>query len=1118
MATVFRLHNGNNNLTDWSDSAVYGTNVIDQIQDPDGAKASKEITSIPSPFARIDLIKTAFKVITDQKSLDGVTIYHKMVSDTLDVAEIFFNFEKLKNKVTILKWDKKIALDLLRDNPSQIAETLETFLESDAETYHFDQMDCIYILCYKGDDRKNQYDVIGATSPATMFFSSANDLSYIHDIQFGQDKPFDAEFCPLYKRDFEFVKYLFALKKTYREMSTYMPEVYEYLEYTYQKLTQDQKSQVDCISSLNSYEPLKFNQTEEVQILKGLHYHLRPEIQPQSDFEIASSLYQDSRKPLVLPNKSGSIYASLHYVSAPWGNVAHAPYYDEHPVNTRFLPQDGTKYPYLTVSDFLEEYLIEIPEEINTDAFFDGNVVLGKNKCKYLLPVKPLYFEFFDVKQLQGDVVKGCKTIEIRYQAGGSIEVILRIPIRGNGNVQFVELSRLYSPSTNADASKNIGGIKRFEEVEFGLVPNVSFPTDAAAVYRLGLVYEQNSDVFDLKCFKGAIMLTDQHVKCVVRNGDIDPNMRECKTYVVDGHQIDYVQFCCTNDRAQGLIVPKFPNVQGADQYKFAIDLGTSNTHIEYSVNGLSQSKAFDITAEDIQMTKLSVNPALKWEYIFDANFCPSIIGSRNEFKLPIRTILSAGRNTNWKQSVCPIGHGNVSFTYCKRQTYKYNKDYPDLKWSNDPDAETQLTCYIESIMLLLRNKVVLNRGSLNKTQILWFYPISMSAGKKNLLANLWKKAYSKYFGGDPEQNVSDMTESVAPYEYYKNQRGSANIVTIDIGGGTTDVVISQKGEVKYITSFRFAANALFCNYLNSPNGEMNGIIRFFKDNIKEVLNQNNLGGLSEILDNLSVSKKVTEMASFFFSLKENKQVIDTGIDQNLDFIQMLTKDDKQKIVFILFYAAIIYHVASIMKSKACEMPRYIAFSGNGSKVVSVLTSDETLLSTYTKLIFEKVYGQKYNENGLNVEFKVNQPKEATCKGGILCDATQLSSYNKNVPSSKVILKGCDNSSFVEGETYDKIDDAYEGQVVKQVMHFFDEFFQLNEEFNYCDHFVSDKGSLATAKQEYTHDTRRYIHDMLELKKKEVGQNEPIEETTFFYAISGIINNVANQICTNNGK
>ena len=67
MAKVFRLDKIqlDNNIVDWQDSQPYGTKAISEITDPDGATAKKEITSIPSPFARIDLVKTAFREVTN---------------------------------------------------------------------------------------------------------------------------------------------------------------------------------------------------------------------------------------------------------------------------------------------------------------------------------------------------------------------------------------------------------------------------------------------------------------------------------------------------------------------------------------------------------------------------------------------------------------------------------------------------------------------------------------------------------------------------------------------------------------------------------------------------------------------------------------------------------------------------------------------------------------------------------------------------------------------------------------------------------------------------------------------------------------------------------------------
>ena len=54
MGKILRLQAvGDNTLQGWQDCTKYSTSAIDQIADPNGGSASKQITSIPSPFARI---------------------------------------------------------------------------------------------------------------------------------------------------------------------------------------------------------------------------------------------------------------------------------------------------------------------------------------------------------------------------------------------------------------------------------------------------------------------------------------------------------------------------------------------------------------------------------------------------------------------------------------------------------------------------------------------------------------------------------------------------------------------------------------------------------------------------------------------------------------------------------------------------------------------------------------------------------------------------------------------------------------------------------------------------------------------------------------------------------
>ena len=211
MAKVFRIHKGaSNTISNWEDSVRIGTTAIDSIPDPVGATDKKEITSIPSPFARMDLVKRAFKYVAEH-GLEGKTAYHKLVSDSLDVGQIFFNIEKYRNIIEIVVWDKKNHIQQLEDSIDKehvrLGKTYQTYIQQDGDEYNFNQMDCIYLLNYIDKTGPEMMNIIGATSPATLFFTSANDLSYVKSkIKFGSDSPFDDDYKPLYKREFDYIK------------------------------------------------------------------------------------------------------------------------------------------------------------------------------------------------------------------------------------------------------------------------------------------------------------------------------------------------------------------------------------------------------------------------------------------------------------------------------------------------------------------------------------------------------------------------------------------------------------------------------------------------------------------------------------------------------------------------------------------------------------------------------------------------------------------------------------------------------------------------------------------------------------------------------------------------
>ena len=442
MSKVLRLHtSGVDTLEDWQNCAVYGSDVISQIEDPNGATAKHEITSIPSPFARIDLVKQAFKNVVDFKQLDGKTIFHKMVSDSLDIGEIFFKSNTYSDRVKIIFWDKTSNIDALLNGSAKqkiLGQTLKMYLDQDAKAYNFDKMQRFFILGYTGDKRKTEFDVLGATSPATLFFSIANDLKYVSkEIPFNTDFPFDDDYNPLVKRDKEFIKYLFALKKSRRDFADLFPEVTAYLDLTYENLDVPTKNEISAMdaTSVSNYDSLyTADGNNVVEIISGMTFHAKQKSDNAtitSDFSI-NSTRKPNDKILVLPVEEGSKYSTLTLTQGKWDGNNPAPYKDSAEVSKRRLPQTSEQIPYLAISDFLEDRIIKMPYKLNSQAFFDANT--EPQDVSYFLPLKDKFFEYFTTDDIIND-----RMIEFRKNSGG-VKVVLHIPVKGG----TIDYERIY--------------------------------------------------------------------------------------------------------------------------------------------------------------------------------------------------------------------------------------------------------------------------------------------------------------------------------------------------------------------------------------------------------------------------------------------------------------------------------------------------------------------------------------------------------------------------------------------------------------------------------------------------------------------------------------------------
>jgi hypothetical protein len=1173
MSKIFRLHTGaGENIESWQEIPSHlSDNYINTMDDPAGSTANSQITSIPSPFARLDLVKTAFRYINSTKKLEGDTIYHKIVSDCLDTGEIFFNFDTLRDKIELLEWSSGITknggvlnIDANSDlgklihspNPKHqlLGETLKMYLFQDKNAFNFGELNHIYLLNYKDyKDGPGLMNIIGGTSPTSLFFSSANNLSYVN-ISFGTHKLYDNQFCPIIKRSESFIYYLFAMRAAFPEFAKKFEDIDRYMEMSIPYLTPELKNK---IASLNEsyydrlYEPLALKSAgNHVEIL---NFRLKTkkiiieDIVKDCDFKIKSSKTLDSLIPLALPNDK--INDSLVYIDGPWLDNYHeeVPFYDPAPLNKRSLPNHNQfKYPYLTVSDLFEKYLIEMPYPIDSNAYFDGNydkTLKNAENC-FALPIKKEIFNYFSIEELTGTLVTGEKMIEL-IEMPNAIKAVLRIPIQKNRHIEFVRIytQNLYAERNNIpDETTNTGYIIN-NLFTLAIYPFIKLPENIDPHYRVAFADNDITNKTKHYSYDVSFYVDGNEVKEIHTS---DKRVRRNKIYGNDyltfnihiiNKPFSFIQI--KHIDAAGIIIPMFKTPNSSTKiFRFAIDFGTTNTHVEYKT-GNEDARPFDISKQEMHIATLHIHDnntknilksakvaelhdlaAPNAYSIFEHEFIPMQIGNDSTDKFPQRTVIADNDRFNEVENTYALADLNIPFGYMKKSTFGNPEITKNLKWidfKSSPKLKKRTEGFLKELLLLIRSKVLLNNGNLEETEIIWLYPSSMPKYRKQFLETCWEKYYKRYISSG-KQKLFAMSESLAPFHFYTKKAGvkayDAPVASIDIGGGTTDIVIYNEDSPILLSSFRFAANTLFGDgYGNSAlnNGFILRYERKILDELKS-LNKHDVTSVTSTYENdiRKNNTNSTELIEYFFSLQENPILKENKI--HLSFLEKLEHDFDMKLVFLFFYASIVYHLAKLMKKEKLASPRFLTFSGNGSKILSILANTNKLgnqLERYTNFIFTEIY-----ESNCNIK-TFEKPKELTSKGALECD--DYAKYNNIEYAIKKVLIGDTENNMIPPDAlqYSSAKDTdVINSITNEVILFIDSFFKWNNKFNYLDEFGISPSHFSKIKESLKEAVKRDLLSGISDKLKESKDNltANIEETLFFYPLVGAINKLASEL------
>ena len=1137
---------------DWHKIDAYGSNEIDSIEDPEGGSEIFLPTAIPSPFARIDLVKTAIENITqtpelkayDSDKSEGKTVAgrndERLVSHCLDMAELLFNADSFKGELEIITWDVRAAIEELKNGTAghrELGETLEVFLKQDAATYNFDDMDYFFLVKY-------QHQIIGCTSPVTLFFTTANDLSRI-DIRLTTNKKlFDQNYQSLYERDPDFQRYIYSFFQANSKLTSQMQSLSIYLENNLKILATMNPALHDELNSLDeehfaaNYSELDTGRKGENVMVLGKTLGKRKvenlqKVAGLSDFVVHSEKYTGKEKPLVLQNY---LNKKLNYLNDEWDNTVQVPYVDNDSLENRKLPGLGVKYPYLTVSDFLEPYLMRLPYPMDTTRYFNGNLVreTGSDDYDYVLPLTEQFFEFFTTEQLLGGG-KGNPTIELTQGAAGSVNVRLDIPIKeGKESITFERtyydhgLIELTDPTISGTENKGVVLEHRFSIALFPFikVDQENIPEH----YRIQLTDQDKYGLFRKSTYRLDFFNENAergtHVRCKAEKSRLNKQVDEASTiyYVLD-KTFDFIQV--SHDAGiKGILIPKWKKyLQGSKQFHFAVDFGTTNTHIEYTINGTKES-AFDMTIDNSQVATLfhptEAPPILlatgleKLSQVLRSEFVPPVIGAGAE-KFPIRTVIAEGIRIDLSQENFTLSDFNIPIAY-EKDILSFNElsITTNLKWANSQSGnQERVKRFLDEVLFLLRNKVIMEGGNLNSTKITWLFPTSMSSGRQSKLTGLWQELVGHYFGEDNGVTMKRIAESLPPFLYLKKWNTGAGahkpVTCIDIGGGTTDIAIFVENIPECVTSLKFGANTLFGDgYEQSGAASANGLIRKYLPHFNQLfLSNSQLVFLKEVLDEILQTNFSRDVNAFLFSLEEHPLVLDR---KKFSFNALLGHDDDVKVVFLYYYAAITYHVAELMKQRGFDFPSHILFNGTGSKILDIISIDEKQLERFSQLVFNKVYGVEADKP-MNISREKKSPKEITCKGTLHKDFDKLVAR----PLEEILMV---HNGFDKGEkiSHRRIsnDPSIRERVVKQVTQFNAFFKDLNEDYSFAKNFEVSGEAMNLFFERMNESLENYFSEGIEFSRKlddlNSDDNSELEESLFFLPLIGVIHQSMNDL------
>lgn len=994
MGYVFRIHDAKHNgaaqpknaadVKDWTE-----TNYIDKTFLPNialGMTGDEMGTSIPSMFARLFYFQSAFKALNGSRitALEDVNHNTRVVSECLDLLELLYQHGN-DGHLVIRHWDAaQQERELLNSTQNEHKRFADVISSTVAKNDLFNE---IFIFYWKyRDSQLNEIEtVIGGTSPLTLVFTSPNlkRQPFIGQLRRLDGTPMfdDNHVKSLTMRDNCFKRMLYASYiEHYQKFQSNAQEFNAYLRTCWnndQNFFQSLTNVTAGVVLGNQYPAIKIqSDAGNKNVTAGgipLYYGL-PDIS-KSGYLIKPTKTIDGNRPLVL--NSEGINDAVYMNTSRWNSSCKI---DDTvrlmSLTDRVLPGGtGFKYPYLIWSDFLEDKIIKVAaDKIDSNKFVTAS---GNDSCYFLLPLKKEFFNYFhvnDINKVVGHVGnKDLHLLEVVSRGNNRIEALLHVPVEHNGG-SIIELKRIYCDDDIVDLSNK-------SSIVLGFFPFYKVLDKDLNIYSV--MASGPSDI-SLDFYRETDVVNKIRVSDKVRTAGSE-YVNQNKYYQVN-EVFDFIQINLTN--TSGLLIPNMKEVNvrnNAQQCSFAVDLGTTNTHIAYKNNRTivsldmsdANSQVVYSCAIDSHNGPMDDRIRAMWQYYL-REFIPI---ESSKLRYPIMTAVCETSDFARSQP-CLFGNISVGYNLTYETTNVANAGFQyntEIKWAyqrNPQDAASmsRIANYCLETLWVMKNKALLDNGD-DEFNLVLTFPVTMNAQTKQFYMNCWSEA--KQYLKITNVNITTESESIAPYNFLANKVGGESMMNIDIGGATSDIIFVIKkddGEIHkaLYTSSMFGANDLWSDGL-SIGGQQQDFANGFCQFVMDTIGKNEKQYPKEMIRRFNAQRNLTkgsskDMMAFLFRYDDVFKTTHT-----------ITNENKLHAVVFIYYAALLYHVARLIKKMEVNVPGNISFTGMGSLVLNLISNDSDDIKELTEHLWRIYTGQSHKF----YVHKIQNPKEVTAIGAL---------------------------------------------------------------------------------------------------------------------------------------